>query len=101
MWRSLSNKLPFEDDSFDHVHVVGIARGVPENKVRNTLLLCEEQRLILDLTVELTIPGSSFADHCLPSIHSIHQEVHRVLEPGGFVEVIEDGDCYLYSVRTS
>lgn len=30
---SLTTRLPFEDDEFDHVHVQGIARGVPENKV--------------------------------------------------------------------
>lgn len=30
---SLTTKLPFEDDEFDHVHIRGIARAVPENKV--------------------------------------------------------------------
>jgi hypothetical protein len=30
---SLTTKLPFEDDEFDHVHVSMIAKGVPENKV--------------------------------------------------------------------
>ncbi|KAI5121295.1 hypothetical protein M0805_003764 [Coniferiporia weirii] len=28
----LTTKLPFEDDEFDHVHIRGIARAVPENK---------------------------------------------------------------------
>nr|VWO94318.1 N/A [Ganoderma boninense] len=28
----LRNKLPFEDEEFDHVHINGIALGVPENK---------------------------------------------------------------------
>ncbi|KAJ7161421.1 hypothetical protein C8R43DRAFT_992828 [Mycena crocata] len=28
----LTNKLPFEDDEFDHVHIHAIAHGVPENK---------------------------------------------------------------------
>jgi len=28
----LTNKLPFEDDQFDHVHIQSIARGVPESK---------------------------------------------------------------------
>jgi len=28
----LTNKLPFEDDEFDHVHIRSIARAVPENK---------------------------------------------------------------------
>jgi hypothetical protein len=32
---SLTTKLPFEDDEFDHVHISMIAKGVPENKVRN------------------------------------------------------------------
>ena len=31
---SLTTKLPFEDDEFDHVHIQAIAKGVPENKVR-------------------------------------------------------------------
>lgn len=28
----LTNRLPFEEDEFDHVHVSGISLGVPENK---------------------------------------------------------------------
>ncbi|KDQ63259.1 hypothetical protein JAAARDRAFT_29278 [Jaapia argillacea MUCL 33604] len=28
----LTNRLPFDDDEFDHVHVAGITHGVPENK---------------------------------------------------------------------
>lgn len=47
---SLTNKLPFEDDEFDHVHISGVARGVPENKVCNALRLYEEQRLIFDVS---------------------------------------------------
>lgn len=31
---SLTTKLPFDDDEFDHVHVRCIARAVPENKVK-------------------------------------------------------------------
>ena len=31
--QSLTTKLPFDDDEFDHVHVSMIAKGVPENKV--------------------------------------------------------------------
>jgi len=30
---SLTTKLPFEEDEFDHVRIHSIARGVPENKV--------------------------------------------------------------------
>ena len=33
-FRSLRNKLPFDDDEFDHVHIQGLALGIPENKVR-------------------------------------------------------------------
>lgn len=51
----LRQKLPFEDDEFDHVHIHGLAFAVPENKWP-----------------------------------SLYQEVHRVLRPGGTVEVIED-----------
>ncbi|THH12799.1 hypothetical protein EW146_g7352 [Bondarzewia mesenterica] len=51
----LSTKLPFEDDSFDHVHIIGIARGVPENKWS-----------------------------------SLFEEIHRVLEPDGSVEISEE-----------
>lgn len=30
---SLRNKLPFDDDEFDHVHMQCVALGIPENKV--------------------------------------------------------------------
>lgn len=30
---SLTTKLPFDDDEFDHVHMRGLGRGIPENKV--------------------------------------------------------------------
>ncbi|KAG8219521.1 hypothetical protein J3R82DRAFT_471 [Butyriboletus roseoflavus] len=29
----LTTKLPFDDDEFDHVHMQGLGRGIPENKV--------------------------------------------------------------------
>ena len=32
---SLRNKLPFDDDEFDHVHIQGLASGIPEIKVRS------------------------------------------------------------------
>lgn len=38
-YHSLTTKLPFEDDEFDHVHIQAIAKGVPENKVY-CLTLC-------------------------------------------------------------
>lgn len=31
---SLTTRLPFDDDEFDHIHIKDIARGVPESKVR-------------------------------------------------------------------
>ena len=34
---SLTTKLPFDDDEFDHVHIRSIARGVPENKVSTSI----------------------------------------------------------------
>ncbi|KAH9044558.1 hypothetical protein EDB85DRAFT_1910073 [Lactarius pseudohatsudake] len=51
----LSNKLPFEDDTFDHVHIVHVSKGVPEHK------------------------------WC-----SLFEEVRRVMQPDGFVEIIEE-----------
>jgi hypothetical protein len=30
---SLSNKLPFEEDTFDLVHIMHVSKGVPEHKV--------------------------------------------------------------------
>ncbi|KAL0951559.1 hypothetical protein HGRIS_008241 [Hohenbuehelia grisea] len=51
----LTTKLPFDDDSFDHVHIQSIARGVPENKW-----------------------GTLF------------DEINRVLQPGGAIEILED-----------
>ncbi len=36
---SLTTKLPFEDDEFDHVHIRSIARAVPESKVRDQALV--------------------------------------------------------------
>ncbi|KAI0068108.1 S-adenosyl-L-methionine-dependent methyltransferase [Artomyces pyxidatus] len=51
----LSTKLPFEDDTFDHVHIVNIARGVPEHKWS-----------------------------------SLFEEIHRVMQPDGFIEIIEE-----------
>lgn len=33
IFRSLRQKLPFDDDEFDHVHIQNIAFAVPENKV--------------------------------------------------------------------
>lgn len=36
---SLTTKLPFDDDEFDHVHMHGLGRGIPENKVRHHFFL--------------------------------------------------------------
>ncbi|KAI9460513.1 hypothetical protein BJY52DRAFT_1262153 [Lactarius psammicola] len=51
----LSNRLPFEDDTFDHVHIVHVSKGVPEHKWS-----------------------------------SLFEEVRRVMQPDGFVEIIEE-----------
>jgi hypothetical protein len=36
---SLSTRLPFEDDTFDLVHVSHISKGVPEHKVKVILIV--------------------------------------------------------------
>ncbi|KAI0315261.1 hypothetical protein OF83DRAFT_1132816 [Amylostereum chailletii] len=41
----LSQRLPFDDNSFDHVHIVNIGRGVPENK---WIALFEEINRVLE-----------------------------------------------------
>jgi len=53
---SLSNRLPFDDDAFDLVHVVDIARGVPEHKVCAACAITV-LRLLTILLVVFTIPG--------------------------------------------
>ena len=68
----LINGLPFEDGEFDHVRIVGIARGVPEKKVRPDT----PHRKVLSL-----IPSQW--DYLLA-------EVHRVLCDGGHLEMIEE-----------
>ena len=35
---SLRNKLPFEDEEFDYVHIQNLALGIPENKVRRSFI---------------------------------------------------------------
>jgi len=51
----LSTRLPFEDDTFDLVHISHVSKGVPEHKWT-----------------------------------SLFEEVRRVMQPDGFVEVIEE-----------
>ncbi|KAI0278153.1 S-adenosyl-L-methionine-dependent methyltransferase [Russula aff. rugulosa BPL654] len=51
----LSTRLPFEDDTFDLVHVSHISKGVPEHKWS-----------------------------------SLFEEIRRVMQPDGFVEVLEE-----------
>ncbi|KAI0308136.1 hypothetical protein B0F90DRAFT_1680486 [Multifurca ochricompacta] len=51
----LSTKLPFEDDTFDHVHIMHVSKGVPEHKWS-----------------------------------SLFEEVRRVMQPDGFVEITEE-----------
>ena len=75
--RSLTTRLPFEEDEFDHVHIQSIAQGVPENKWDN---LFDVRRV----PTHFYESSSSF----------LLQEINRVLRPGGSVEIIEDGTEY-------
>jgi len=40
IFASLTTKLPFDDDQFDHVHIQNISPGVPESKVIIMLCYC-------------------------------------------------------------
>ena len=55
---SLSNRLPFEDDTFDHVHVVHISKGVPEHKVNPFRSRQWLRQLLYYATVELSLRGA-------------------------------------------
>ena len=76
--RSLTTKLPFDDDEFDHVHIKSIARGVPENKV------CIHTHMLRRWLIVL-------------QWQTIFEEVNRVLCPGGVLELVEEGE----SLRSS
>ena len=55
---SLSNKLPFEDDTFDHVHIVHVSKGVPEHKVKSFRSRNWLRQLLYCATVELSLSGA-------------------------------------------
>ncbi|KAJ7727817.1 hypothetical protein DFH07DRAFT_757514 [Mycena maculata] len=61
----LTNKLPFEDDEFDHVHINAISQGVPENKWGT---LFEEINRVLRPggVVEIMEDGNSLTDIIFP-----------------------------------
>lgn len=50
---SLTTKLPFEDDEFDHIHLKGIARAVPETKVSNMFIICIPELNIIAVGLSL------------------------------------------------
>jgi hypothetical protein len=54
---SLSNRLPFEDDTFDHVHIVHVSKGVPEHKVNSFRSRKWLRQLLYYATVELSLRG--------------------------------------------
>ncbi|EIN13949.1 S-adenosyl-L-methionine-dependent methyltransferase, partial [Punctularia strigosozonata HHB-11173 SS5] len=64
----LTNRLPFDDDEFDHIHIARLAKGIPESKVRS----------------------DEFLNHDYPQWSSLFEEVLRVLRPGGAVELLEE-----------
>ena len=92
---SLTTKLPFDDDEFDHVHMHGLGRGIPENKVRLFFLLYHV-RVLNGLGGSGVF--SSRCNHFLVSLlifDIFFKEVNRVLRPGGVVEVLEDGIYFI------
>ena len=60
-YRSLRQRLPFEDEEFVYVHIDGLAFAVPENKViprySRTLPLNSIQTSVI--AVDLSIRGTS------------------------------------------
>lgn len=55
---SLSTRLPFEDDTFDHVHVSHISKGVPEHKVESFRSFILSHQLMYHFAVELPLRGA-------------------------------------------
>ena len=55
---SLSTRLPFEDDTFDLVHVSHISKGVPEHKVKSSRSFILFHQLMYHFTVELPLRGA-------------------------------------------
>ncbi|KAI0756792.1 hypothetical protein C8Q80DRAFT_1215626 [Daedaleopsis nitida] len=48
----LRNKLPFEDDEFDYVHILGLALGIPENKLVQEILRVMKPGAIIEQVEE-------------------------------------------------
>lgn len=62
---SLTTRLPFDDDEFDHVHIKDIARGVPETKVRFSA--CVSMTLT---DIRLAAVGLCVCSECCPGYRS-------------------------------
>ena len=52
---SLSTRLPFEDDTFDLVHISHISKGVPEHKVKSFRSFVLFHQLMYYFAVELPL----------------------------------------------
>ena len=91
---SLRQKLPFEDDEFDYVHIQGMAFAIPELKVSLRVNSHAAQFIscgILSRVVDVCVRSEQNV-FCPPATPlTILQEINRVLRPGGIVEVIEEG----------
>ncbi|KAI8990481.1 hypothetical protein BD414DRAFT_535785 [Trametes punicea] len=68
----LRNKLPFDDDEFDHVHIQCLAMGIPENKVGDPLIL----------TLQSAKSWKQWP--------SVFEEIRRVMKPGATIEILEE-----------
>jgi hypothetical protein len=88
---SLSTRLPFEDDTFDIVHVSHISKGVPEHKVKSLRSLLLSHQLMYHFSVELPLRGAFLDPKKFTTYLRWLQEIRRVMQPDGFVEVIEEG----------
>lgn len=55
VFTSLSTRLPFEDDTFDLVHISHISKGVPEHKVKSFRFFILFRQLICHIAVELRL----------------------------------------------
>ena len=88
---SLSTRLPFEDDTFDLVHVSHISKGVPEHKVKPFRSFILFHQLMYHFAVELPLRGAFFDPTNFATYLRWLQEIRRVMQPDGFVEVLEEG----------
>jgi hypothetical protein len=88
---SLSTRLPFEDDTFDLVHVSHISKGVPEHKVKSFQSFILFHQLMYRFAVELPLRGAFLDPKQFTTYLLWLQEIRRVMQPDGFVEVLEEG----------